>query len=75
MSYLGTKSDAMRDINSVEPYNAPREASSPGLRGGSSPGPSNKLAGESMMQRKKKDRSVDTANDAHKGEGITRKME
>jgi hypothetical protein len=43
--------------------------------GGSSPGPSNKLAGESMMQRKKKDRSVDSKNDAHKGEGITRKME
>ena len=75
MSYLGTREDAKRDTQAVEPYNAPREASSPGLMGGSSPGPSNKLAGETMVQRKRKDRSVDSANTAHKGEGITRKME
>jgi len=75
MSYLGSKSDAKADIQSVEPYNAPREASSPGLMGGSSAGPSNKLAGEVMEQRKRKDRSVDNKNRANQGEGVTRKME
>jgi hypothetical protein len=43
--------------------------------GGSSPGPSNKLSGEVMEQRKRKDRSVDNKNRANQGEGVTRKME
>jgi hypothetical protein len=75
MSYLGTKEDAKRDIQSVEPFNEPRGASSPGLMGGSGPGTNNKLSGEIMEQRKRKDRSVDNAHTAHKGSGITRKME
>jgi hypothetical protein len=75
MSYLGTKEDAKRDIQSVEPYNEPRGASSPGLMGGSGPGTNNKLSGETMKQRKKMDRSVDEKHDAHKGDSIVRKME
>jgi hypothetical protein len=75
MSYLGTKENAKSDIQSVEPYNKPMEASSPGLMGGSSPGPSNKLSGEVMEQRKRKDRSVDNKNRANQGDSVTRKME
>jgi hypothetical protein len=74
MSFLGTKSDAQKNINEVEPYNAPREASSPGLHGGSSPGPSNKLASETMTLRKKRGEDA-MGSAANKGSGVTRKIE
>ncbi len=74
MSYLGTKENAKADIQSVEPLNAPREASSPGLMGGSSPGPKNKLASETMTLRKKRgEPAMECA--ANKGEGVTRKID
>ncbi len=74
MSYLGTRSNAKADIQAVEPYNEPHEMSSPGLMGGSSPGPSNKLAGETMTLRKKRGEPM-MGSAAAKGEGVIRKNE
>ena len=74
MSFLGTMDDAKKNIQEVEPYNSPREASSPGLMGGSSPGPSNKLAGQTMTLKKKRGEPM-MGSAANKGEGVTRKIE
>ena len=70
MSYLGTKENAKADINSIEPFNAPRETSSPGLMGSSKPGSTNKLASETLTMKR-----TPMSSAAHKGDGVVRRDE
>jgi hypothetical protein len=69
MSYLGSVEDAKKEINKIEPHNE-TSGGSPALSGGSGPGPTgNKLAGEVMRHKRT------PLKEAHKGEGVTRKIE
>jgi hypothetical protein len=70
MSYLGSRENAKSDIAAVDPYNAPKEASSPGLMGGSKPGSMNKLASETLTLKR-----TSMSSAAMKGEGVKRRDE
>lgn len=67
---MRTMATVKSDINSVEPYNAPNEASSPGLRGSNMPGSKNKLAGETFEMKR-----TPMSSAAHKGGSVVRKDE
>jgi hypothetical protein len=67
---MRTVSTVKAEINEVEPYNAPRESSSPGLHGSNSPGSKNKLAGETFELHR-----TSNSHSAHKGSAVTRKDE
>ena len=67
---MRTVATVKSEINEVEPYNAPRESSSPGLMGSNSPGSKNKLSNESFTMKR-----TSMSNTAHKGDGIKRRDE
>ena len=70
MGGYNSKETAKADSNSIDPYNAPREQSSPGLMGGSKPGSNNKLASETLTMKR-----TSMSNAAHKGDSVVRKDE
>jgi hypothetical protein len=75
MSYI-SKATAKADSDSVDAYKGGSDGqpSSPAHMGGSSPGPSNALAGATMTLRKKRG-ADDMGSAAHKGGSVTRKLE
>jgi hypothetical protein len=67
---MRTVATVKSEINAVEPHNAPRESSSPGLMGGSKPGSNNKLANETFEMKR-----TPMSSAAHRGSAVTRKDE
>ena len=67
---MRTVATVKSEINEVEPYNAPREQSSPGLHGSNSPGSKNKLAGETFEMKR-----TPMSSSAHKSSTVTRRDE
>ena len=67
---MRTVATVKSEINEVEPYNAPRESSSPGLMGSNMPGSKNKLAGETFEMKR-----TPMSSAAHRGSAVTRKDE